>query len=65
MATTKAQQKATIKYMRSHYDEIITRVVKGQKEEIKAHAEKNGESLNAFVKRAISETIERDNEKSK
>lgn len=65
MATTKAQQKATIKYMRSHYDEIITRVVKGQKEEIKAHAEKNGESLNAFVKRAISETIERDNEKNK
>ena len=36
-------------------------VPKGQKEAIKAHAEAQGESVNGFVNRAISETMERDN----
>jgi hypothetical protein len=34
-----------------------------QKELIAAHAERTGESINAFVQRAIAETIERDNHK--
>ena len=33
---------------------------KGQKEVIQAHAEAQGESLNAFINRAITETMERD-----
>lgn len=34
---------------------------KGEKERLKAHAQKRGESLNGFIKRAIAETVERDN----
>ncbi len=33
---------------------------KGQKDVAKAHAEAQGESLNAFINRAINETMERD-----
>ena len=33
---------------------------KGQKDTIKAHAEARGESVNGFINRAISETMERD-----
>lgn len=42
-------------------DRINLTVPKGQKEVIKAHSEARGESVNAFVNRAIQETIERDN----
>lgn len=60
MPASKAQQKAVAKYMANNYDEIKVRVSKGRKEEIKAHAESKGESLNGFVNRAISQTIESD-----
>ena len=33
---------------------------KGQKDEIQAHAAAQGESVNAFINRAISEAMERD-----
>ena len=42
------------------YDRINLTVPKGQKEAIKAHADARGESVNAFIFRAITETIERD-----
>ena len=61
MTVSKAQQKATAKYIKNNYDEIKTRVPKGRKAEIQAHAEKQGKSLNAFVNEAIDEKIERDN----
>ena len=62
MAITKAQQKATAKYIKNNYDEIKTRVPKGKKAEIKSHADKydNG-SVNGFIKRAIDNQMERDN----
>lgn len=60
MATTKAQQKAVNKYMAANYDRINLTVPKGQKEEIKAHAESKGESVNSFINRAIKQTIEAD-----
>lgn len=63
MAVSKAQQKAVSKYMKENYDEIKVRVPKGLKDEIKAHAEANGESANGFISRAISEQMQRDNEK--
>ncbi len=44
-------------------DRINLTVQKGRKEEIKAHAEERGESVNGFINRAISEAIERDTEK--
>lgn len=34
---------------------------KGQKDTVKAHAQAQGESLNAFINRAINEAMERDN----
>ena len=60
-----AQNKATQKYIKSAYDEIKIRIAKGNKQKIKAHAKKQGESLNGFVNRAIFETMERDNTKTK
>lgn len=44
-------------------DEIKIRLPKGEKEKIRAHAESCGESVNAFIARAIAEAIERDNSK--
>lgn len=50
------------KWIAETYDRINLTVPKGEKEKIKAHAEKkdNG-SINGFVNRAIKETMERDN----
>lgn len=61
MATSKAAQKAVNKYMRENYDRINLTMPKGQKEIVKAHAEAHSESLNGFINRAITETMERDN----
>lgn len=60
MAVSKAQQRATANYVKKTYDRIEVKVMKGEKETIKAHAEAQGESLNAFINRAITETMERD-----
>lgn len=61
MPATKAQQKAVNKYMAANYDRINLTVDKGKKELIKAHAAKqDGGSVNAFINRAIDETMERD-----
>jgi|GEM_PF-488926 len=61
MPVSKAQQKATAKYALKAYDRIELQVYKGEKEPIKSHATTQNESLNAFINRAIKETIERDN----
>lgn len=55
--TSKAQQKAVNKYVKNNYDRINVTFPKGRKEEIKAHAEANGESVNAFIIRAVNETM--------
>lgn len=60
MAVSKAQQKAVNKYVRENYDKLLLTMPKGQKEVIKAHAEAHSESVNGFINRAISETMERD-----
>ncbi len=57
---SKAQQKAVHKYVKANYDRLDLTVPKGQKDIIKAHAEARSESVNAFIGRAISETMERD-----
>lgn len=41
-------------------DRINLTVPKGRKAEIQAHAAAQGESVNAFIGRAIQETMERD-----
>ena len=60
MPASKAQQRATNKYISKAYDRINLTVPKGQKEIIQTHAEARGESVNGFINRAVSETIERD-----
>ena len=42
-------------------DRVNLTMPKGRKDTVKAHAEARGESLNAFINRAINETMERDN----
>ena len=60
MPASKAQQKAVSKYMKENYDEIKIRTPKGRKDEIKAHAESRGQSVNGFIIAAIDEKMERD-----
>lgn len=60
MAISESQRKAVAKYNAANYDRVELRVDKGRKDIIKAHAESKGESLNAFINRAIDETMERE-----
>jgi len=60
MPVSDAQKKAAAKYLKK-LDEIRIRMPKGQKAIVKAHAEKQHESVNGFINRAIDETMERDN----
>ena len=57
---SEAQRRANDKW-REKFDEIRFRVPKGQKTWIQNHAIAQGESVNAFVNRAIQEAMERDN----
>ena len=63
MARSDAMDRAIKKYEHEKVDRIIFRVPKGMKEQIQSHAEQNGESLAAFLNRAVRETIERDSSK--
>ncbi len=58
-----AQRKAIKKYT-DKLDEVRFRVPKGELDDFKAHAEKQGESLAAFMRRAAKETIAKDNKKA-
>ncbi len=49
------------KWISEKLDRVNLTMPKGQKDVVKAHAEAQGESLNAFINRAIDETMERDN----
>lgn len=57
---TDARRRATAKYLKETVEDIRIRVPKGQKAIIKAHADRQQESMNQFVIRAINETMERD-----
>lgn len=48
------------KYMTKAYDRINLTVPKGHKEVIEMHAAARGESVNAFIRRAIAETMQND-----
>lgn len=60
MAVSKAQQKAVNKYMSANYDRVNLTVPKGHKDKIKAHADSMGESVNAFINRAINNQMGQD-----
>lgn len=59
MGQSEAQLKASKKYHQK-FDNIQFRVPQGEKALIADHAAAQGESLNAFLRRAVSETMERD-----
>ena len=64
MAQSKAHIDATGRYEKKAYDKILLRIRKDSAvngDVIRAHAESRGESVNGFLLRAITETIERDN----
>ena len=63
MPVSKAQQRATHKYVKKAYDRADLVLRKGYKAVVREHAEQHGESFNAFVARAIAETMQRDREK--
>ena len=60
MAVSKAQQRAVNKYVKNNYDEVKLRMPKGKKDVILAHAAPQGESVNAYINRAIDEAMQRD-----
>ena len=64
MPVSEARRRANEKYNAKAYDQILLRVKKGQKKVIQAHADSRGESMAAFITRAIQETMERDAQKS-
>ena len=61
MKPSEAQKKATKKYHDS-LDEFKIRVPKGDKQIIIDHATSQGESMTVFIRRAIAEAMERDNQ---
>mgnify|MGYP000206117167 CR=1 FL=1 len=61
MAVSKAQQKATAKYEAKAYDKTLIRLPKGRLDEVKAHTERTGQSVNGFINEAIDEKMKRDN----
>lgn len=48
-----AQRRAVAKYNAANYDRVELRLDKGKKDKVRAYAEAQGESLNAFINRAI------------
>ena len=60
MPVSKAQQRATAKYKKSNYDRIEIVVPKGRKAIVQEHAAARSESVNSFINRAITETMDRD-----
>ena len=54
---------ANNRYTAKAYDRISFVVPKGKRDEIRAHAEACGESVNAFILRAVAEAMEREKEK--
>lgn len=57
---TEARKAANAKYEAETVERISLVLQKGEKSIIKAHAETRSESVNGFIKRAITETMKRD-----
>lgn len=57
MPISEARKRANAKYNAKAYDRIELKVSKGKKEKIRLYAESRGESINAFINRAIAEAM--------
>ena len=60
MALTDAQKRARDKWLTEKVEDIRFRVPKGKKAIIQEHAAKLGESVNAFINRAVDEALAHD-----
>jgi len=58
--STEAQKRAVKKYNTEKIDRVLLRMPRGKKDILQAHVDKQGESVNAFINRAIDETMARD-----
>lgn len=54
---SEAQNKASQRYQKKAYDTYLLRLYKGQKDQIQAYADENGESLNGYINRLIAEDM--------
>ena len=59
--TPESQKKAIKKYL-SKFVDVKIRVEPDYRDQIQLHAQSTGESMSAFIKRAIDETMVRDKE---
>lgn len=57
MPLTEARRRANDKYIAKAYEQIITRVKKGQKAQIQAYAESQGLSLNGYINKLIEKDM--------
>lgn len=62
MATSEAQLKASKKY-HDKFEKLQIRVTPEEKAAVEQHASQTNESVNSFVRRAITETIAREAKK--
>ena len=60
MPLTEKRRESMLKYAKENLKRVPLDLQKSTYEEIKAHAESRKESVNGFIKRAITETLERD-----
>ena len=66
MPISEAKRRADARYDKKAYDHVLIKIRKDADLTlgmIKKHASAQGESVNGFIKRAVTETIERDNAK--
>lgn len=61
MASSSKYMENSIKYAKEHYKRVPLDLTFEFYEKAKSHASGNGEPLNVFIKRAIQETIDREN----
>ena len=60
MTVSKSQQRAVNKYVRNNYDRINVTFPKGSKSILRAAADLHGESVNAYIARAVADALEHD-----
>ena len=59
---TEARKSGNKKWDAANLDRMSIALPKGSRDAIQAHSQAQGESGNGFIKRAIQETMERDNQ---
>ena len=60
MPLSEKRKESMYKYAKENLKRIPLDVPKSEYEKIKSYSEASGESVNGFIKRAISEAMERD-----